>query len=353
MPLTAVDTSAAFGTDRRNIFHLSVESDNRAGYQTPQRMSAKLKAIPLPFMLGRRVLDVGCDAGFFSFLAAECGASEVVGLDRNRHVKGVGYVDLVALNRKRAEDEGRRNVRFEHIDVGKQWHEFGQFEVVFLFSLYHHIYECAGGDHRPIWFWLWRHCTSNAVVIWENPTDCSDPVVRANVSVSHQANFTRDALLRAAGEYFEAEFIGPALHEPTREVWVFHPKQIESRLLAARVKSGAGGASNAFTYANGRRIQEIATILRMRPKPGSFNLETAGPFKWTERYYRAQILDVVDRSLGLDSEWAMRWARFYPVMGNAFAFRFEDESYPDNFVELIAEYLLADVIGRQQVVLCN
>jgi len=211
MPLTAVDTSAAFGTDRRSIFDLRIESDNWAGYQTPQRMSAKLKAIPLPFMLGRRVLDVGCDAGFFSFLAAERGASEVVGLDRNRHVKGVGYVDLVALNRKRAEDEGRRNVRFEHIDVGKQWHEFGQFEVVFLFSLYHHIYECAGGDHRPIWFWLWRHCSSNAVVIWENPTDCSDPVVRANVSVSHQANFTRDAILRAAGEYFEAEFIGPAL----------------------------------------------------------------------------------------------------------------------------------------------
>jgi hypothetical protein len=62
---------------------------------------------------------------------------------------------------------------------------------------------------------------------------------------------------------------------------------------------------------------------------------------------------LVDRSLGLDSEWAMRWARFYPVMGNAFAFRFENESYPDNFVELIAEYLLADVIGRQQAVLCN
>jgi SAM-dependent methyltransferase len=353
MPLTALGTSAAFGTGRRSIFDLRIESDNWAGYQTPQRMRAKLKAIPLPFMLGRRVLDVGCDAGFFSFLAAERGASEVVGLDRNRHVKGVGYVDLVALNRKRAEDEGRRNVRFEHIDVGKQWHEFGQFEVVFLFSLYHHIYECAGGDHRPIWFWLWRHCSSNAVVIWENPTDCSDPVVRANVSVSYQANFTRDALLRVAGEYFEAEFIGPALHEPTREVWVFHPKQIESRLLAARVKSGGGGASNAFAYADGRRIQEIETILRMRPKPGSFNLETAGPFKWTERYYRAQILDVVDRSLGLDSQWAMRWARFYPVMGNAFAFRFEDESYPDNFVELIAEYLLADVIGRQRVVLCN
>jgi hypothetical protein len=49
----------------------------------------------------------------------------------------------------------------------------------------------------------------------------------------------------------------------------------------------------------------------------------------------------------------MRWARFYPVVGNTFAFRFEDESYPDNFVELIAEYWLADVIGRQQVVLCS
>ena len=45
------------------------------------RMTDKLKAIPLPDLTGKRVLDIGCDHGFWTFLSAEK-AKKVVALDR-------------------------------------------------------------------------------------------------------------------------------------------------------------------------------------------------------------------------------------------------------------------------------
>ena len=64
------------------------------------RMQQKLAAIEdvIPDLTGKDVLDIGCDFGFWSFLSAERGADKVVGLDRNRDVKGLGKVDLVGLN---------------------------------------------------------------------------------------------------------------------------------------------------------------------------------------------------------------------------------------------------------------
>ena len=44
-------------------------------YQTLRRMAAKLQAVPLPELRGKRVLDVGCDAGAWCWLAAEQGAA--------------------------------------------------------------------------------------------------------------------------------------------------------------------------------------------------------------------------------------------------------------------------------------
>ena len=94
-------------------------------YQTEGRMAAKMSAIPLPYMMGRRVADIGCDMGFWSFLAASKGAKSVLGLDRNREVRNVGHVNLIAFNRQRAADQGQPHVKFEHINLGKQWREFG------------------------------------------------------------------------------------------------------------------------------------------------------------------------------------------------------------------------------------
>jgi len=69
-------------------------------YQTPRRMAAKLQAVPLPELRGKRVLDVGCDAGAWCWLAAEQGAADVLGLDRGREVRGRGFVDVIKENRR-------------------------------------------------------------------------------------------------------------------------------------------------------------------------------------------------------------------------------------------------------------
>lgn len=318
-------------------------------------MNAKLAAFSFPYVQGLRVLDVGCDMGAWSFLAAAKGADFVLGLDRNRDVRGIGHVDLVALNRRRAEDEGRDNVRFEAINLGRQWSEFGKFDVVFVLSMYHHFYECCG-DHRAVWFWLSRHCSADAMLIFEGPLDDSDPVVRANVSDENRKRFTSGEIIAAAARYFEPEHIGPALHEPTRSVWRFRPLPQRERLTAARMIQGAGGATAAFEYGGSRRIAEIDAVLGWKPVAGSLNLELDGPFDWDDGYYRAQVLDVKDRAAGLNSEWAPRWARFYPLTidgVDACAFRFEGEKYSSRFLELIAPQKLRDVVKGPRVTIAR
>ena len=331
----------------------------RLDYQNPARMGAKLRAIPIPpYMFNHRVLDVGCDAGYWSFLAAQRGASEVLGIDRNREVKNVGFVDLIELNTKRAVEEGRTNVRFERLNLGKQWHEYGKFDVVFCFSMYHHWFECVG-DHLPIWFWLSRHCADKGVVYWEGPVDGADPVVRRNVSDANRAQYSRDAILAAAKVYFDCEHVGPALHEPTREVWRFKRLARRERLTPAILMGGGNnGATAAFKYASGRRMNEVKEALGVKPVPGSLNLMLDGPFDWDEGYYRAQLFDVADRSKGFDSEWALRWARLYPLTINdvpAWAFRFEQDRYDYKFMELIAPEMLRERLdgNLRKIVLCR
>ena len=98
-------------------------------------------------------------------------------------------------------------------------------------------------------------------------------------------------------------------------------------------------------------MDEFQSLLGVRPVPGSLNVHLTEPFDWESRYYRAQLLDVVDRSAGLDSAWQPRWARIYPLAGEVFAFRFEGETYQDDFVELIAGRQLradTDVVVLEQ-----
>jgi hypothetical protein len=85
----------------------------------------------------------------------------------------------------------------------------------------------------------------------------------------------------------------------------------------------------------------VAVPFRARSTFGS------SPFDWDAEYFRAQILDVKDRSRGIDSKWGPRWARFYPVRvdgEDAFALRFESEHYDLRFMELIAPRKLRDMV---------
>jgi hypothetical protein len=278
----------------------------------------------------------------------ERGAKRVLGLDRNRNVRGIGATDLVTLNNETARQYLRfSSCEFRHTDVGRQWHRFGMFDVVYLFSLYHHIYQNAGGDHNPVWYWLWRHLDSAGVLVWENPTTAADTVVLGNVQRPYHANYNEEAIMSAASRYFTSQYIGPAKHEDTREVFNFFPRALESNIYNASPVDGAGGATKAFLFAEERRSKEIEGILGFKPFPGSLNMVLDKSFDWDHKYFRSQVLDVKDRKQGINSEWTPRWARFYPVEmegQDAWAFRFEGERHPDNFVELIAPIRLRDFI---------
>ena len=195
-------------------------------------------------------------------------------------------------------------------------------------------------------------------MLWENPLEVNDTVVQANVSPEYHKNYNRVAILNAANKFFKIEYIGPAQHVPTREVYRFSRRELETTSYTADIRAGAGGATRAFLYDEGRRIKEIAKVLGIVPVPGSLNLWcTESFYGFDEGYYRAQILDVKDRGKGLDSEWALRWMRFCPVYIagiRAFAIRFEGEMYPACFVELISDVRLRDHnITDRPVVLVN
>lgn len=190
-------------------------------YQTETRMRAKLSAIPLPEdFSGLSVLDIGCDHGAFTKLAADRGAESVLGLDRGRGVRRDGRIvhrDIVERNRA----QGWDRCTFEVCNLGSEWPEFGQRDVVFAFSVYHHVFqEC--GDHVAIWAWLAKHVAPGGVLLFEGPIDTRDPIAKSRARGQLQP-YTRNAILTAAGEHFDVEYYGPAVHRDHREVWVCRP----------------------------------------------------------------------------------------------------------------------------------
>lgn len=190
-------------------------------YQTEKRMKDKREAIPLPDLMGKRVLDIGCDHGYWSHLASTMGASYVMGVDRGRFVRGAGHVRLAQQN----DQQGWLNCEFVEYNLGKEWPQLGWFDVVFCFSVYHHWYPVAR-SHDKVWKWLWEHTSPGGMVLWEGPYDIADPIIRQrlkeeSLSVS---TYTRELITDAAERHFEVEIIGPAIHRPHREVWRCLPK---------------------------------------------------------------------------------------------------------------------------------
>jgi tRNA (mo5U34)-methyltransferase len=83
-------------------------------------------------LAGRRVLDLGCNAGWWSLLALEAGAEFVLGLDGRQE-----YLDQAALVFEAKQIDPAR-YRFEQGDVFS--HEFpGRYDVVLCLGLLDHV----------------------------------------------------------------------------------------------------------------------------------------------------------------------------------------------------------------------
>lgn len=309
-------------------------------------------------LAGRSVLDVGTDHGFFALLASSLGARTVLGLDRNREVKGRGWVDLIGENQARAAAYPlHKRVRFLEMNIGQEWRHLGAFEVVYCMSVYHHLYANCG-SHEAVWCWLAEHTMGGGTLIWEGPTDLTDPVAARHIPREFAEDYHEASIVAARARYFDIVIAGPAGHEPTRKIYVLRRRDSVDGLWASRglISSGAGGASAAFMHANARRCDEIERILGFRPFPGSFNVHLARPFPWHHGFVRAQVLDPVQRG-NPESPWSPRWCRFYrvrldPAYGPGVVvhlMRFEGERYPASFAEAISPYSLRPMFDGEDV----
>ncbi|CAN5230183.1 MULTISPECIES: class I SAM-dependent methyltransferase [Sphingomonadaceae] len=90
---------------------------------------------------GKRVLDVACNCGGFSFLAAETGADEVVGFDsEDRYIAQARFIQEARQeNRVRFEIDQLENVSAE---------SYGRFDVSFFFGILYHLEDPIGGLRR-------------------------------------------------------------------------------------------------------------------------------------------------------------------------------------------------------------
>lgn len=107
-----------------------MEDRRTSGYQTfpdlvgSSDSAGKLAAIQLPERLdGLRVLDLGCNEGFFSLEAMRRGASEVIGID----------ADSAAIERAR-----QRSSRIKFLHQGWKSLPPGPFDIVLLLSALHY-----------------------------------------------------------------------------------------------------------------------------------------------------------------------------------------------------------------------
>jgi SAM-dependent methyltransferase len=88
------------------------------------------RAIDALDLKGRRVLDVGCRDGLFSFEAERLGAAEVVGIDNDLSRGAVEVVIPFLDSKVRMQRMNVYDLRPEH---------FGTFDVVFFFGVLYHL----------------------------------------------------------------------------------------------------------------------------------------------------------------------------------------------------------------------
>jgi SAM-dependent methyltransferase len=112
------------GTKYQSYEDLGQAADN-------SRSAGKLASLHLPALRGLRVLDVGCNAGYFSIRCRQAGASYVLGIDRS-----VGDLALATAYRDRVyELDG---VDFRRIDA-LELPEEPRFDVVLALSVFHYF----------------------------------------------------------------------------------------------------------------------------------------------------------------------------------------------------------------------
>jgi len=182
---------------------------NGVGLLPGTKVSLKMEAWGdlLKDFTGDPVLDIGCNLGFFTFLAAQRGASKSIGVDVDR--KRIDWAERF-----------RRQVRVEFDHEWMDRVEFlldlddvvGRFDYIFMWSVYHHMFKLHP-DH-DYWFqWLFEHLAPDGQILFEGPFTPDYIIERIGLGDV----WTRETL-EAAMSRFSWRYLGPAKHTGGREM---------------------------------------------------------------------------------------------------------------------------------------
>jgi SAM-dependent methyltransferase len=228
----------------------------------------KLKALKLPDRLdGKRVLDLGCNYGFFCFEILDRGAKEVVGIDTD--------ASAIAAAKERATLLGVTDrVRFVH----SHWDEFSEtgFDLILLLSALHYakdqpalLRNIASMLNKEGLFILEGGMLPNAKRDWT-------AIIRGKPPYTDMVEYpNKIEMFRILSEKFAFRVAGPSVLQPGDLVprFVFHCRK-KKRMVMLFAEGPFAGKSTflmPFELANWPVLDIDVLILEQR------NLKKTGP----------------------------------------------------------------------------
>ena len=218
------------------------------------RSHEKLAAIKMPSNLsGKRVLDLGCNEGFFSLEAKRRGAAEVIGVERNtKHLPAA---------RQRASAEGL-DVDFREgnmLDLAE-----GQFDLVLLLSAIYYLDSPADVLRR-----IREKLTRGGILILELGVDMKarqHGIVRALRSRDERCFPTESLLLDVWLQGYAARKVGPSVKQAGDPIprFVYHCRRALTNVLLIGGKGGSGKSTLAHQL--GAQCPVIAVDRLLRPQ---------------------------------------------------------------------------------------
>lgn len=201
------------------------------GTRADSNSQAKLEAIRLPNLAGKRFLDIGCNAGFFCREAIRQGASRVVGIEKNPTLSG----------------KAQENAP-ESIILNQSWDILPneEFDVIIMLSALHY-------ESRPknLMKRIYDRLAPNGLFILEIGSIKSNeyfyfPSVRTVGTVHYQSE---QLLIDHTLEDFAVRGVGRSVQQPgdktTRRV--YHCTKRQPTYLLVSGKSGSGKTNILFS----------------------------------------------------------------------------------------------------------
>lgn len=158
---------------------------------------------------GKTVADLGCNLGFFSFLALNFGATNVTGYDINP--MWVLPANLLRDAHVAKFPHYENKLSFEQIDF-KTLPSFPRKDVLLVHSLIHWFFVFDPGIRMgEIAVWLSSQCDS---VYFEGCVDATEPVMVQNKV--DPARFNESLFFEEMGRFFKVKMLGRMKYNPQR-----------------------------------------------------------------------------------------------------------------------------------------